>query len=75
MRGLREFFRNPSGRNRVLGGVGVVVAFVLVVALAFVGIQGVMGHAFANAPRYVLSEAYTQYVSPGSPSAIENFSV
>lgn len=73
MRGLREFFRNPSGRNRVLGGVGVVVAFVLVVALAFVGIQGVMGHAFANAPRYVLSEAYTQYVSPGSPSAIENF--
>ena len=49
MRGLREFFRNPSGRNRVLGGVGVVVAFVLVVALAFVGIQGVMGHAFANA--------------------------
>lgn len=75
MRGLREFFRNPSGRNRVLGGVVVVVAFVLVVALAFVGIQGVMGHAFANAPRYVLSEAYTQYVSPGSPSAIENFSV
>lgn len=73
MRGLREFFRNPSGRNRVLGRVGVVVAFVLVVALAFVGIQGVMGHAFANAPRYVLSEAYTQYVSPGSPSAIENF--
>lgn len=75
MRGLREFFRNPSGRNRVLGGVVVVVAFVLVVALAFAGIQGVMGHAFANAPRYVLSEAYTQYVSPGSPSAIENFSV
>lgn len=75
MRGLREFFRNPSGWNRVLGGVGVVVAFVLVVALAFVGIQGTVGYAFANAPRYVLSDAYTQYVSPGSPSAIENFSV
>lgn len=73
MRGLREFFRNPSGWNRVLGGVGVVVAFVLVVALAFVGIQGTVGYAFANAPRYVLSDAYTQYVSPGSPSAIENF--